>query len=443
MRCEPEWVPLANVAAPESDSFVDGPFGSNLKSSEYASSGVRLIQLQNIGEGIWIDENRKYISEAKFQTLRRHGAVPGEIAIAKMAEPVARACLLPAVAEQFVVVADCMKLRPDPSHFDPSYVTYAINSHATRLEAERKSTGTTRLRINLSALKTVRIWAPSLPEQRGIAQILDTLDEAIRKTEQVIAKLQHMKQGLLHDLLTRGIDDNGELRDPERHPEQFKDTLLGQIPKGWDVAPFAGFSSPHRPFLKTGPFGSSLKGEHWVDEGVPVITIGALGEGEFIETELLFVSDRTAAGLAAYAVQSGDIVFSRVADVGRSVVVSIAESGWIMSSNLMWISLDPTKADPHYVWLNLSGNPAIRSQVRRSVNAGGREVANGAILRSLKLGWPSLPEQRRIVASAAALSDRTREEWEHLLKLRTLKAGLMDDLLAGRVRVPIQETAAA
>ena len=76
---------------------------------------------------------------------------------------------------------------------------------------------------------------PRLPEQRQIAAILDTIDDAIRKTEQIIAKLKQVKRGLLHDLLTRGIDDNGELRDPERHPEQFKDSPLGRIPKEWEI----------------------------------------------------------------------------------------------------------------------------------------------------------------------------------------------------------------
>lgn len=60
---------------------------------------------------------------------------------------------------------------------------------------------------------------PSLPEQRRIADTLDTLGDAIHQTERLIAKLRQMKRGLLHDLLTRGLDDNGELRDPERHPE--------------------------------------------------------------------------------------------------------------------------------------------------------------------------------------------------------------------------------
>ena len=82
----------------------------------------------------------------------------------------------------------------------------------------------------------------------------------IRHTEQVIAKLQQMKQGLLHDLLTRGIDDNGELRDPVRHPEQFKDSPLGRIPKrvgDWWCVEARCLS--RQAGLRPGPFGSSLK----------------------------------------------------------------------------------------------------------------------------------------------------------------------------------------
>ena len=97
------------------------------------------------------------------------------------------------------------------------------------------SAGTTVLNLNKGQLAGIELAAPPLPEQRQIAEILDTLDEAIRKTEAIIAKLKQVKQGLLHDLLTRGIDDNGELRDPERHPEQFKDSPLGRIPREWEV----------------------------------------------------------------------------------------------------------------------------------------------------------------------------------------------------------------
>src|SRR5690606_33484545 len=89
---------------------------------------------------------------------------------------------------------------------------------------------------DLKDLVAFPICLPPLPEQRRIAAILDTLDEAIRQTEALIAKLKQIKRGLLHDLLTRGIDDNGELRDPERHPEQFRDSPLGRVPRGWMVS---------------------------------------------------------------------------------------------------------------------------------------------------------------------------------------------------------------
>jgi type I restriction enzyme S subunit len=329
---------------------------------------------------------------------------------------------------------DILVLRPH-NGVDPGFAAKLLHSEPVFAEAVATSIGTKMPRTSWAALSKLKVFCPPTVEQPRVAEILDTLDEAIRRTEQVIAKLQQMKQGLLHDLLTRGIDDNGELRDPDRTPGQFKDSPLGRIPAAWDDGPFERYERADRPFLKTGPFGSNLKGEHWSEGGIPVITIGALGEGELLASELLFVSERKAAELTAYAVEPGDIVFSRVADVGRSVVISRGESGWLMSSNLMWISLDPRRVHAEYVWLNLSANDVVRQQVRRSVNAGGREVANGEVLRSLRLPWPDLSEQRRIVNAAQALHQRLSEEESTAEKLKSVMHGLMQDLLTGKVRV--------
>lgn len=337
---------------------------------------------------------------------------------------------------------DILVLRPEPG-VDHSFAAKLFQSEQVFTEAVATSIGTKMPRTSWSLLRSLEVFCPGPLEQRRIAEILDTLDEAIRKTEEILAKLHRMKQGLLQDLLTRGIDDNGELRDPVRDADQFRDSILGRIPKEWEIGSFEDFSWPRRPFLKTGPFGSSLKGEHWVEKGVPVITIGALGEGEFNESELLFVSDVTAARLSPYTVEPNDIVFSRVADVGRSVVVTEAQSGWIMSSNLMWISLDPSRVVPKYVWLNLSSNPAVRQQVRRAVNAGGREVANGTVLRSFRLAWPSLLEQQRIVQAADMVHRLDRDERAYMGKLRAVKSGLTNDLLTGRVRIPAAGEASA
>lgn len=199
-----EWAltPLEDVASRQPNSLVDGPFGSNLKTTEYSDEGVRLVQLQNIGEGFWHDDNRKFIPETKFQQLIRHAAYPGDIVIAKMADPIARACLLPEVSDRFLVVADCIKLTVDTSKYDPHFIVYAINHRNFRSRAEKTGTGTTRQRINLSTLKKLILAIPPSSEQVRIVKVLKLHDEFIQSEQAYLNKLRLLQKGLMHDLLT-------------------------------------------------------------------------------------------------------------------------------------------------------------------------------------------------------------------------------------------------
>lgn len=300
--------------------------------------------------------------------------------------------------------------------------------------------GSTFLEVNKKDTERFEILVASTGEQPRIAEILSTVDEAIEQTEALIAKAQQIKAGLMRDLFTHGLTSDGQLR-PSRHdaPHLYKESPLGWIPKEWETGRLADRRTNGRPHLKTGPFGSSLKLEHWVEEGRPVITIGALGEGEFLSRELLHVSQKTAERLRDYQLEVGDVVFSRVADVGRSAVIHDAQKGWIMSSNLMRISLDRTRTSPDYLQAQLAYDSILRRQIRSSVNAGGRDVANGKIMNRLIFLWPPLSEQERIVARLNCLETSRFANLEHLDKLRMQKAGLMQDLLTGGVRVSVGE----
>ncbi len=294
--------------------------------------------------------------------------------------------------------------------------------------------GGTRTKLNQSVLQSITIQLPEREsEQTKIAEILSTVDQAIDQTEALIAKQQRIKTGLMQDLLTRGIDENGNLRSEE--PHEFKDSQLGRIPVEWESGPLFERRLIGRPHLKTGPFGSSLKLEHWRPTGVPVITIGALGAGRLIESELLHVSESTAMRLQNYRLEVGDIVFSRVADVGRSAVISVDQHGWIMSSNLMCISLDLKQGNAYFLQAQLSYESRIRQQILSSVNAGGRDVANTEILNSLQFLWPPLMEQTRIIDCLEALDNRTNCAVKELDKLCQVKTALMQDLLTGKVSV--------
>ncbi|MBA3868761.1 MAG: restriction endonuclease subunit S [Anaerolineae bacterium] len=330
-----------------------------------------------------------------------------------------------------------LRLNDDAEGTDSSWLNFLIQSPCFQrhLELHCYTGSTNQIELSRSQLEFTEIWLPKPKEQRAISAILEAVESAIHYTEQLIAKLKQVRAGLLHDLLTFGIDYNGELRNPERHSEQFKMSELGTIPSKWDISSLALKKGENRPHIKTGPFGSTLKGEHWVNEGVPVVTIGSLGEGSFIHSELLFITEQKAQSLAPYCLEPGDLVFSRVADVGRSVVVSEQEAGWIMSSNLMRLALDSSKVLPIYLYLNLAFNHKTRQQIRKYVNAGGREVANTPILDSLKFAWPPLDEQFRIVQMAQSHSSTMDSQEEYLAKLYLLKQSLVDSLFTGAIRV--------
>ena len=105
------------------------------------------------------------------------------------------------------------------------------------------SQGSTFEAINSSELKLVADPAPKADkaEQAKIAEVLSTVDRAIEQTEALIAKQQRIKTGLMQDLLTRGIDEHGNLRSEQTH--KFKDSPLGRIPVEWDPMPFGSWAS--------------------------------------------------------------------------------------------------------------------------------------------------------------------------------------------------------
>ncbi|WP_270940589.1 restriction endonuclease subunit S [Romboutsia lituseburensis] len=209
---------LHDIARPTKDSFVDGPFGSNLKTCDYTDEGVRLIQLQNIGVGFWKDDNKKYISDEKAQELSRCIASPGDIAIAKMAAPVARATIVPENEEKYVIVADCIKISVDDS-INTNYVMRCINSPRINEIAERLAKGSTRKRINLGDLKIVPIPLPPREEQDEIVCIVDKLlekEDEIESLTSIFENVDIIKKSILAkafrgELGSNHLDDESSL----------------------------------------------------------------------------------------------------------------------------------------------------------------------------------------------------------------------------------------
>lgn len=306
------------------------------------------------------------------------------------------------------------------------FLHHLLDHHTDRLSDQ--SHGTTMRHITRADLLPYEVDLPPLDEQRRIAEILDTLDEAVHKTEQLIAKLKQMKQGLLHDLLTRGIDENGELRDPERHPELFKETSVGRIPRSWEPSTLESLTS------------RIVDGVHhtptYTNSGVPFLTVENLTRGRGISlTPCRFVSARAHDEYKRRADPTGgDVLVSKDGTLGVARVVprDAPEMSIFVSVALLRPRLE--RVLPEFVCTFFDTHSFSQQLGTQSAGTGLKHI-HLEHFRKFVLAVPDLTEQRRIFEVLNAADKDLGCEHAHLDKLQRLKAGLSEDLLTGRVRV--------
>ena len=191
---------------------------------------------------------------------------------------------------------------------DSRYLYHCIMGSDILIQANRDAVGSSYPALNDSDVRQFKVFAPPVEEQAVIASVLDTLGTTIRQTEAIIEKLKQVKQGLLHDLLTRGIDANGELRPPQSEaPELYKESALGWIPKGWNVSSLKEILAPVDPAMRSGPFGSALLKDELVSSGYPLLGIDNVQVEHFLAEFSRFVTEKKFNELARYAVRPHDL----------------------------------------------------------------------------------------------------------------------------------------
>ena len=152
--------------------MADGPFGSNLKKEHYTENReVRIIQLSNIGEDGWREENTKYTTFKHLETIKRSEVFPNDIVIAKMM-PAGRAIICPNHEKKFVLSSDAVKVQLKKG-INLRFAWYSINSPYFRKQVYENVAGSGRVRTSLTKLKVCKLRLPSLPEQQRIVDILD------------------------------------------------------------------------------------------------------------------------------------------------------------------------------------------------------------------------------------------------------------------------------
>ncbi len=350
-------------------------------------------------------------------------------------KPVGRVAFFDAAEHQGPAVCSNFfkTLRPDQRVVEPRFLWRKLMwfyRQPTLLTFQQQTTGIINLKFEEYLNAAIEVPA-DLAEQRAIAQILDTFDTAIRETEALIDKLKAVKQGLLHDLLTRGIDANGQLRPPQSEaPQLYKESPSGWIPREWKSGTL-DFWLDGKP--KNG-YSPQEAGE-WT--GIQMLGLGCLTIQGFQPLQLkpAPLTDRR---LSSALLSDGDLLISRANTRDLVGMVGVyRDVGTPCSYPDLIMRLRPSSETSADFLQFVLQSPKVRRQIQAHAVGTSESMVkiSSKIVTNLVVAMPGKAEQEQTLALLAAGDVRLSAELEKMEVLRDIKAGLMDDLLTGRVRV--------
>lgn len=285
----------------------------------------------------------------------------------------------------------------------------------------------TQVNLNTTIVENKEIFCPSIPIQQKIADILSTVDEQIEQTEAVIAKYQSIKKGMMQDLFSRGVDRNGKLRPTyEQAPEIYKNSELGMIPKEWEIKQLSDVAEVNRgkftarprndpkyyggeyPFIQTGDIANSI-GRVLTSYSQTLNDLGTMVSRSFPAGTILVtiaanIADTAILGIPMY--------------LPDSVVGVEVHRGYSIRFIELWLRQCKTTLDA-----------SAPQSAQKNINL--------EDLRPLKILVPEYDEQKRISSVYEELDDVIIREDTCLAKYRSIKQGLMQDLLTGKVPVVV------
>ena len=409
---------LIDLAREDSD-IVGGPFGSNLKVSDYRTSGIPIIRLQNIDRNKFINKNIKYISQEKANELRYHSFRAGDVVLAKLGDPIGKTCMIPDYLREGIVTADIVRIRTIPEKTHKEFIVYALNSNFCLEQFCKHKTGTTRPRVNVSDVRNLKILLPPLPEQQRIAYVLSTVQEARDKTQAVIEAAREMKKSLMKHLFTYGPVP---LAEASKVP--LKDTEIGMVPEGWNVA-MLGDSAK----IVSGGTPSRKNPEYWNGD-IPWVKTGEVNYRSITKTEEK-ISKKGLEESSTRIIPSGSLLMAmygegvtrgRVSILGIDAAINQACAAIFPFNNLY----------TYFLFYLFSIN---YEQIRNLGFGANQKNLSATLIKTIKIPIPPLPEQQQI-ADILVSVDKNIEANENKKKaLDTIFQTLLQNLMTGKIRV--------
>ena len=389
----------------------DGNYSSKYpRADEMVSHGVPFIRANNLKNGTVIWEDMKYISSEKHEELQKGHLEEGDVLITVRGD-IGKLSIVPRDFIDANINAQIVLLRVyDRSKLDNKFLFYSLNTPNVIKQFNEKQTGTALKQLPIKSLREVSVLIPAIKEQQKIVEILSSVDAAIEKTEQVIAKTEEVKKGLMQQLLTKGIGH-----------KEFKQTEIGEIPVKWII--------------------KKLNEVATFSQGLQVPLENQYTESNNSNIRFLRIVDYTQSSTEAryidlvdnkYIVKVDEVVMVRYGATAGYVGRGMAG---VIANNLFRISPEGILLND-YLYLFLK-QEKIFNILNKSTGASAMSAVNFSQVGNLKIAVPPLSEQRRICDIVNKIEESIVMNNQKLDKLLDIKKGLMQQLLTGQVRVKV------
>ncbi len=458
------WATPEELAVQEKYALAIGPFGSNLKVSDYRPEGVPLVFVRNIRTQRFAGEGSQFVTAGKAAALAAHRVDPGDVLVTKMGDPPGDACVYPAGRPPAIITADCIKFRVAPKRGSPSFFAYAFATPAVRAQVLARTKGVAQQKISLDTFRSLKLpVAPRAEQDRIVAEIekqFTRLGAGVAALERLRAHLRRYRAGMLKaacegrlvaskaakttgtDLLKELVHERRNRWDTQMGHRKYVepaapvgDALPCAPPAGWVIASLDQLTDACRPIC----YGILMPKEN-VAGGVLYVKVKDM-KGDKIDVRNLH---RTAPDIAAAysraSLRTGDVLLAIRGTYGRvAEVPPELEGGNITQDTARIAVLDGV--DRRYVaWFLRS--PDAQNYFKRVARGVAVKGVNIGDVRPAPILLPPRDVQTRIVDEIERrLSDADaveREVASSLDRAGRLRASILRSAFEGHLVAPEQ-----
>jgi len=394
--------------------IVDLEHGFQFRKEDFTDSGIPVIKINNIiGNDLNLD-NLSFIEPSRLEEFSRFLIKKNDI-LMSLTGNIGRVIEVGLIQRDFVQNYRVGKFVPvNRNELYNRYIKYLLSSPLVLSQFFKFSNQSAQANFGKQDMDKVWVAIPtSLPEQQKIAEILSTVDAKIEIIDQQISETQELKKGLMQQLLTKGIG----------HTE-FKDSVLGKIPKSWEVVKISKVAHINNSSL---PNTTDEKYEFYY------IDLSSVKSGK-IETPLEKIKYSDSPSRARRILKRGDVIMATV----RPNLLGFAFAGfdtnnYVCSTGFALLS-HKENSNGQFIYQNLYSE-SVKYQINKLIVGSNYPAINSSDVKNIRIHFPSLNEQNQIAEILTSVDDKLEVLSEKKTTYKELKQGLMQQLLTGRVRV--------